>query len=114
MDELKRLRSAHVAYECERILDALPLLRSYKEGKCGPGAAADLDYDGMKMTLFKQAFPVVDPTKTIFVDEKVEGEIHAQRVMQKDKKDTKDMYLWEDGAEEVRCINDNNFREFGE
>ena len=114
-DELKRLRSDHVAYECERILDALPLLRSFKEGKCGSGAAADLDYRGMGVALFKQAFPVVDRSKTIFVDSKEEQGVVAERALASQNAENCDKLLWVPGkgdpitGDRVHCINDTTF-----
>mmetsp|Transcript_17121 Transcript_17121/g.59548 ORF Transcript_17121/g.59548 Transcript_17121/m.59548 type:complete len:758 (+) Transcript_17121:119-2392(+) len=53
------LRSDHTPYEKQRILDALPTLKAFNEGRCGSDCAA-VNYDAINDGLFRRVFPRVN------------------------------------------------------
>ncbi|KAJ1452717.1 hypothetical protein M885DRAFT_526059 [Pelagophyceae sp. CCMP2097] len=67
------LRRDHAPYERQRILDALPVLEAYKEGRCGADCDAAVDYDAVQRGLFRRAFPRVDPARIEHISHELES-----------------------------------------
>ena len=65
------LRQNHTPYERQRILDALPLLGAYNDGRCGAGASPDAAYGELSAALFQRAFPRVDRGGVAVVEDRV-------------------------------------------